>query len=90
MARAYGETEGGVKLIAGADLGEVLGAVVIGPHATDVIQEIACAMRNELTVEELAATIHPHPTFAEAIGEAAEAWLGLPLHAPGAAAQARA
>jgi dihydrolipoamide dehydrogenase len=82
MARAYGEPEGGVKLIAEADLGEVLGAVVIGPHATDVIQEIACAMRSELTVEELAITIHPHPTFVEAVGEAAESWLGLPLHGP--------
>jgi dihydrolipoamide dehydrogenase len=37
-------------------------------------------MRNELTIEEIAETIHPHPTFTEAVGEAAEAWLGLPLH----------
>ena len=40
-------------------------------------------MRNELTVEELAATIHPHPTFAEAVCEAAQAWLGLPVHTTG-------
>ncbi len=83
MARAYGDTEGGVKLIADAEMGEVLGAVVIGQHATDVIQEIACAMRNELTVEELAITIHPHPTFVEGVGEAAEAWIGLPVHTKG-------
>ncbi|MHC4619657.1 MAG: hypothetical protein ACYTEQ_18070 [Planctomycetota bacterium] len=38
------------------------------------------AMRNELTVEEIASTIHPHPTFVEAIHEAAEASTGLPLH----------
>jgi len=81
MARAYGDTEGEVKLIADADLGEILGAVVIGQHATDVIQEIALAMRHELTVEELAATIHPHPTFVEGVLEAAEAWLGVPIHA---------
>jgi pyruvate/2-oxoglutarate dehydrogenase complex dihydrolipoamide dehydrogenase (E3) component len=37
-------------------------------------------MRNELTVEEIASTIHPHPTFVEAIHEAAEASTGLPLH----------
>ena len=69
-----------VKIIAETELGSILGAVVIGQHATDVIQEVAVAMRNELTVEELAETIHPHPTFAEAVGEAAEGWLGLPLH----------
>ena len=82
-ARTCGETEGEVKLIADADLGEILGAVVIGPHATDVVQEIALAMRCELTVEELAGTIHAHPTFCEAVLEAAEAWLGLPMHAVG-------
>jgi dihydrolipoamide dehydrogenase len=81
MARAYGDTEGQVKLIADEELGEILGAVVIGQHATDVIQEIALAMRSELTVEELAGTIHPHPTFVEGIMEAAEAWLGVPVHA---------
>ena len=81
MARAYGETEGQVKILADEAMGEILGAVVIGSHATDVVQEIALAMRNELTVEELAATIHPHPTFAEGVLEAAEAWLGLPIHA---------
>jgi dihydrolipoamide dehydrogenase len=83
MARAYGETEGQVKLIADEALGEILGAVVIGQHATDVIQEIALAMRNELTVEELAITIHPHPTFVEGILEAAESWLGYPIHSAG-------
>jgi len=80
MAQAYGQAEGMVKLIAETEMNSILGAVVIGQHATDVIQEIAVAMRNELTVEEIAKTIHPHPTFTEAVGEAAEAWLGLPLH----------
>jgi len=83
MARAYGETEGQVKLIADETLGEVLGGVVIGQHATDVIQPIALAMRNELTVDELAETIHPHPTFVEGVMEAAESWLGYPIHAAG-------
>jgi len=80
MARAYGDTEGQVKLIAEEEIGEILGAVVIGQHATDVVQGIALAMRNELTVEELAATIHPHPTFVEGVMEAAEAWLGFAVH----------
>jgi dihydrolipoamide dehydrogenase len=83
MARAYGDTEGQVKLIAEKEFGEILGAVVIGQHATDVVQEIALAMKNELTVEEVAGTIHPHPTFAEGVMEAAEAWLGLPMHSAG-------
>jgi dihydrolipoamide dehydrogenase len=83
MARAYGDTEGQVKLIADEEFGEILGALVIGQHATDVVQEIALAMRNELTVEEVAATVHPHPTFVEGVMEAAEAWLGLAVHAAG-------
>ena len=83
MARAYGDTEGQVKLVAEAKFGEILGALVIGQHAADVIQEVALAMKNELTVEELAATIHAHPTFAEAVHEAAEVWLGLPIHSTG-------
>jgi len=83
MARAYGEPEGQVKLIADTALGEILGAVIIGPHATDVVQEITLAMRHELTVEDLADTIHAHPTLCEAVLEAAEAWLGLPMHAVG-------
>lgn len=83
MARAYGETEGQVKLIAEPKHGEILGAMVIGHHATDVVQEIALAMKNELTVEEVASTIHPHPTFVEGVLEAAEAWLGFPIHTSG-------
>jgi dihydrolipoamide dehydrogenase len=80
MARAYGDTAGEVKLVADAGHGEVLGASVIGQHASDIIEELAIVMKNELTVEEVAHTIHPHPTFVEAVHEAAELWLGLPIH----------
>ena len=83
MARAYGETAGMVKLVADAATGEILGAVCAGPHATDVVHEIALAMRHELTVEEIAETIHAHPTFSEAVLEAAELWLGKPVHTVG-------
>ncbi|MCD4699656.1 MAG: dihydrolipoyl dehydrogenase [Phycisphaerae bacterium] len=83
MAHAYGEVDGQVKIIAEAKTGKVLGSLVIGPHATDVIQEIALAMRCDLTVEDISETIHAHPTFAEAIAETAEAWLGLPIHTLG-------
>jgi dihydrolipoamide dehydrogenase len=87
MAQACGRTEGFVKLIADgpaesrpAEGGAILGAVVVGQHATEVIHEIALAMRAGLGVQHLADCIHTHPTFSEAVGEAAEAWLGLPLH----------
>ena len=80
IAHAYGEIDGQVKIIADTQTGKVLGGLVIGPHATDVIAEIALAMRYGLTVENIAETIHAHPTFAEAVMEAAEAWLGLPMN----------
>ncbi len=83
MAHAYGEIDGQVKIIAEAQTGKVLGGLVIGPHATDVIGEIALAIRRGLTVEDVAGTIHAHPTFAEAVGEAADAWLGLSLNTLG-------
>ncbi|MFC1782641.1 dihydrolipoyl dehydrogenase [Planctomycetota bacterium] len=80
MAQAYGEPQGMIKIMADEKSGLIIGGVVIGPHATDIIQEITVAMRNKLTVEQIADTIHPHPTFIEAVAEAAEAWMGLPLH----------
>lgn len=80
IAQAFGDTEGMVKLFTDPKTSEIFGAVIIGHHATDIIQEIAVAMRNELTVEEIVNTIHPHPTFVEAIAEAAEACQDMPLH----------
>jgi len=83
LARAYGATEGLVKLASAVDSGRVLGGVVIGPHATDVVGEIAMAIRHGLTVADIAETIHAHPTFAEGVCEAAEIALGLPIHTLG-------
>ena len=83
IARAYGETAGMVKIVADAATGEILGAVCVGPHATDVVHELAVAMKNELTVHEIAETIHGHPTFSEGVLEAAELWLGKPVHTLG-------
>jgi dihydrolipoamide dehydrogenase len=81
IARAYGQTEGFVKLIARPD-GKVLGGAIVGAHATDTIHLIAAAIRHGQTVEQMAELIHAHPTFAEGVGEAAELWLGLPVHIP--------
>ena len=70
-ARTSGETEGFVKLIRDAKYGEILGAHIIGAHATEMIHELAVARENEFTVEEVDLAIHAHPTMSEAIAQAA-------------------
>jgi len=81
-ALAVGETTGFVKWIADAATDQLLGAAAVGPHATDLIAEAALAVRAELTVKELGATIHAHPTFSEAWMESAHALHGEAIHAP--------
>ncbi len=83
LARVHGATEGFIRLVSQSGSGRVLGGVVIGPHATDIIAEIALAVRHGLTVADVAETIHAHPTFAEGVCEAAEIALGLPIHTLG-------
>ncbi len=70
-ALVINETEGLVKIIADKKYGEVLGVAILGPHATDLINEAALAIQMEATFEEMAHTIHAHPTIAESIMEAA-------------------
>ena len=70
-ALTLGETTGFAKIIADAETDQVLGGAIIGPHATDLIAEITLAVKNNLTTEEVIATIHAHPTSAETIHEAA-------------------
>jgi dihydrolipoamide dehydrogenase len=80
-ARTAGETEGFVKIIRDAKYGEVLGAHIIGLHATELIHEIAVARENEFTVEEIELAIHAHPTLSESVAEAALDSLGRMIHA---------
>ena len=80
-ARTSGETEGFVKIIRDAKYGEILGAHIIGAHATELIHELAVARENEFTVEEIDLAIHAHPTLSEAIAEAALDSLGKMIHA---------
>jgi dihydrolipoamide dehydrogenase len=80
-ARTAGETEGFVKIIRDTKYGEILGAHIIGAHATELIHELAVARENEFTVEEIDLAIHAHPTMAEAIAEAALDSLGKMIHA---------
>jgi dihydrolipoamide dehydrogenase len=72
-ALAYGESEGMVKLIFDAKYGELLGAHIVGPDATELIAELGVAKTLETTYYELHKTIHAHPTLSEAIMEAAAA-----------------
>ena len=78
-AVAIGDTEGFVKVITGK-YGEILGAHIIGPDATNLISEYSVAMRGELTTDEIIETIHPHPTLSEGLREAILTVEGRPVH----------
>jgi dihydrolipoyl dehydrogenase len=80
-ARTSGETEGFVKIIRDAKYGEILGAHIIGAHATEMIHELAVARENEFTVEEVDLAVHAHPTLSEAVAEAALDSMGKMIHA---------
>ena len=80
-ARTSGETEGFVKIIRGAKYGEILGAHIVGAHATELIHELVVARTNEYTVEEVDLAIHAHPTLSEAVAEASLDSLGKMIHA---------
>lgn len=78
-AWAEGEIEGHFQLAADGE-GRIVGAEIVGPHASDLIAEAALAIQARTTVEALAETVHAHPTFPEGLWEAALALLGRPLH----------
>ncbi|MBV9390502.1 MAG: dihydrolipoyl dehydrogenase [Verrucomicrobia bacterium] len=79
-ALAVGESEGFVKLIIEEKYGEILGAHIIGPEATELIAELGLAIHLESTYEEIEETIHAHPTLSEAIHEASGAAWGQAIH----------
>ncbi len=79
-ARTSSETEGFVKIIRDKKYGEILGAHIVGGHASEIIHELAVARQNEYTVEEVDLTIHAHPTLSEAIAEAALDSMGRVVH----------
>lgn len=74
--------DGMIKIIAGKKYKEVLGAHILGPRATDLIGEMALAIGMEATIDEVIATIHAHPTVAEAIKEAALSVEKRAIHIP--------
>lgn len=81
-SQAMGEIAGQAKLVFEPASGRLLGAHLIGPHASDLIHECALAMNLGATVSDLAHTIHAHPTLSEALHQAAEAALGQCPHLP--------
>ena len=79
-ALAMNETEGMVKLIVDAEIGEVLGAHMIGAEVTELLGEIGMTRLLEATTTELGWLVHPHPTISEALKEAALAAEGEAIH----------
>ena len=79
-ARAIGENEGFVKVLIGEPHGEILGAHIIGPEATEMIAELGLAITLEATWEEIEGTIHAHPTLSEGVKEAVEVAVGHAIH----------
>src|SRR5947209_4415574 len=79
-AQTYGNTDGLIKVVADKKYGEVLGVHIIGPSASDLIPEGVLALQLEATLEDIANTIHAHPTLGEGSMESALVALGLPVH----------
>ena len=79
-ALVKGEAQGFIKIVTDKAYGEVLGAFIVGPHATDLISEILGVKASEGTMNELSNIIQPHPSLSEAIGESADAYFGKAIH----------
>ena len=79
-AKTLGEVNGFVKIISESKYNEILGVHIVGPSATELIAEAVLAIKLECTAEELANTIHAHPTLSEAMMEAAFDLLAEPIH----------
>ncbi|HEX7588997.1 MAG TPA: dihydrolipoyl dehydrogenase, partial [Anaerolineae bacterium] len=78
-ALGLNEYEGFVKLVVDKKYGEILGAHLVGPEVTDLTGELSLAKSMELTPEELAHAVHPHPSLSEVIGEAALDSMGMSI-----------
>ena len=83
-AKAAGETDGFVKLIFDKQYGELLGVHMVGESVTELLSELVLARKLEATEAEIIEAIHPHPTFSEAVMEAAGVADGRAIHFVGA------
>ncbi|WLR52160.1 dihydrolipoyl dehydrogenase [Bacillus tianshenii] len=79
-ALSLNETDGFLKLITRQEDGLIIGAQIAGPNASDMISELGLAIEAGMTAEDIALTIHAHPTLGEITMEAAEVALGSPIH----------
>lgn len=79
-AHCFQEVDGFVKMIADASNDLILGVHIVGPQASQLISEAALAIEMGATLEDMACTIHPHPTLSETLMESCEAALGHPIH----------
>jgi dihydrolipoamide dehydrogenase len=79
-ARTMGETAGFVKFVADARTNEVLGCHMIGPNVSELMSEVVLAMEYRASADDIALTVHSHPTLSEATKEAALGVLGRPVH----------
>lgn len=79
-ALTTGDADGFVKIVADDEDGYVLGASIVGPEASELIAELALAIELGATLEDVASTVHTHPTLSEAVMEAAENALGHAIH----------
>ena len=75
-----GENDGYIRIVARADDERVIGASLVGPHATELVAELVLAAQAGLTLGDVAAAIHAHPTLAEGVGEAVLGALGRGMH----------
>jgi dihydrolipoamide dehydrogenase len=79
-ALTTGHADGFVRIVAEEEAGFVLGAQIVGPEASELVAELALAVEMGATLEDVASTIHTHPTLAEAVMEAAENAMGEAIH----------
>lgn len=79
-ALSLNDTDGFMKLVVRKEDGVVIGAQIVGPNASDMIAELGLAIEAGMTAEDIALTIHAHPTLGEIAMETAEAVLGTPIH----------
>ncbi|HJO01645.1 MAG TPA: dihydrolipoyl dehydrogenase, partial [Candidatus Woesearchaeota archaeon] len=79
-AMTKNETEGFVKVIANEKNSKIIGVQIIGSDASDLTSEASLAIKMGATLDDVALTIHPHPTLSESLMEAAEATMGKAIH----------
>ena len=80
QAHAIGEIDGVIKIVRKRPLGELLGARIVGPHASELIGRLSIGGLLETTVKEPELTVHAHPTLSDSIPEAALAAVGRAIH----------